>query len=107
MNTNRKLLLEKLKDEVLKRIERYNNHQHHIGGALDKNLEDQAFEIQNDDIVDLLNNEAFIELAQINKALSRIELKMGEYCEKCGDQIEPHRLNALPYSTRCKDCLDL
>ena len=44
------------------------------------------------------------ELAQIERALTR--LKQGTYsvCEACGGKIPVARLNALPYSTTCVEC---
>ena len=41
---------------------------------------------------------------QIKAALERIE--NGEYgeCQSCGEQIEPRRLNALPWAANCVQC---
>jgi DnaK suppressor protein len=43
-------------------------------------------------------------LAQVINALQRFD--QGEYgvCERCGDDIDPARLNALPYVTLCLSC---
>ncbi|KPQ26069.1 MAG: hypothetical protein HLUCCA13_03100 [Halomonas sp. HL-48] len=101
---DRRTQLEKLREEILERIQRYDMHQHHTHGALDKDLQEQALEIQSDDVVDLLDNEARAELAQIDKAVTRIDAKIGDYCEICGELIEIHCLNALPYATRCSEC---
>ncbi|MBT2774339.1 TraR/DksA C4-type zinc finger protein [Halomonas sp. ISL-60] len=100
----RKTQLEQLREEVLERIQRYEAHQRHTRGALDKDLEEQALEIQGDDVVDLLDNEARAELAQIEKALSRIDTHVGDRCEVCGELIETQRFHALPYATRCNEC---
>ncbi len=101
---DRKEWLMDLRVEILERIQRYEAHQHHRSGALDKDLEEQALEIQSDDVVDLLGNEARAELTQIDKAISRIDAHLGEYCEVCGEVIDIHRLQALPYATRCNEC---
>jgi DnaK suppressor protein len=44
------------------------------------------------------------ELKAIQDALAR--LKRGEYgyCERCGDEIPPGRLEAMPQATLCVDC---
>src|SRR5688500_1578246 len=44
------------------------------------------------------------ELRAIQDALAR--LKRGEYgeCERCGDEISPGRLEALPHATLCIEC---
>ncbi|WP_386083059.1 TraR/DksA family transcriptional regulator [Vreelandella sp. F11] len=102
-NERRRALVE-LRIETLERIQRYEAHQHQRSGALDKDLEEQAPQIQSDDIVDLLDNEAHAELTQIEKAISRIDAHVGERCEVCGEVIDIHRLQALPYATRCNEC---
>ncbi|MCD6003522.1 MULTISPECIES: TraR/DksA family transcriptional regulator [Halomonadaceae] len=100
----RKALLEGLRTELQERLQRYKEHQHRISGALEKDLEEQATQVQNDEVVDQLENEATSELTQIELALARIEAQLGDYCEECGGLIAPERLKALPYATRCKDC---
>ncbi|TDX31085.1 TraR/DksA family transcriptional regulator [Modicisalibacter xianhensis] len=103
----RKATLEELRADLQARIHRYQDHQHRTSGALDKDLEEQALETQNDEVVDRLEQEAKDELAQVDRALARIDAQVGDRCEECGDPIAPERLAALPYTTRCKDCADL
>jgi DnaK suppressor protein len=45
-----------------------------------------------------------IQLARIDKAMER--LKLGKYgkCVKCGKDITPGRLRAIPYVERCIQC---
>lgn len=104
---DRKALLEGLRAELQARIHRYEGHQRRLNGALDKDLEEQALEIQNDDVVNQLDHGARSEVAQIEKALARIDAELGDRCEKCGGPIATGRLEALPYTTRCKDCAEL
>lgn len=104
---DRKTLLEGLRTELQARIQRYEDHQHRTSGALDKDIEDQALEVQNDEVVERLDDEAKTELAQVERALARIDAQVGDRCEECGDPIAPGRLEALPYTTHCKDCADL
>ncbi len=44
------------------------------------------------------------EIAQIDAALARVEA--GEYgvCRDCGQEIDPRRLDALPYALLCTEC---
>jgi DnaK suppressor protein len=44
------------------------------------------------------------ELRQVQRAIAR--LRRGEYgrCRRCGDDIPPARLEALPYAELCLDC---
>lgn len=46
-------------------------------------------------------------LVQVDDALKRID--SGDYgkCERCGEQIEVGRLEALPYATLCLSCKQL
>lgn len=43
-------------------------------------------------------------LAQIESAVNRIEQGVYGLCERCGQVINPERLEALPYATRCVNC---
>lgn len=104
---DRKALLEGLRVELQERLQRYQDHQHRISGALDKDLEEQATQAQNDEVVDQLEDEASAELAQVERALARIAEQLGECCEECGGLIAPERLKALPYATRCTGCTAL
>lgn len=43
-------------------------------------------------------------LAQIEAAVRRIEQGVYGMCERCGQAINPDRLQALPYATTCVNC---
>jgi DnaK suppressor protein len=43
-------------------------------------------------------------LAQVEAALARFEEGVYGVCERCGDQIDPARLKALPYASLCMSC---
>lgn len=43
-------------------------------------------------------------LAQIEAAVRRIEQGVYGMCERCGQAINPERLEALPYATTCLNC---
>ncbi|OZT75012.1 conjugal transfer protein TraR [Vreelandella boliviensis LC1] len=104
---DRKALLENMRTELRERVQRYKDHQQRINGALDKDLEEQATQALNDEVVDRLEDEATLELLQIDRALARIEEQVGDHCEECGDRIAPNRLKALPYTTCCTDCASI
>lgn len=104
---DRKTLLEELRTEFQARIQRYESHQHRTSGALEKDSAEQATQAQNDEVVDWLEDEATAELAQVERALARLDAGVGDRCEECGESIAPGRLEALPYATRCKGCADL
>ena len=43
-------------------------------------------------------------LSAIETALARIEAGTYGKCERCGQEIAPERLRAIPYATLCIDC---
>jgi DnaK suppressor protein len=43
-------------------------------------------------------------LAQVTDALERFEQGTYGLCERCGAEIDPARLKALPYATLCLHC---
>lgn len=101
---DRKLELEHLRDELIARLDRYKAHKEQKEGPLDRDLEEQAIELENDDVIDSLEREAEEELSQVMHALARIREGQGETCEGCGELIDEARLAAVPYTTLCRDC---
>ncbi|MBZ9557505.1 MULTISPECIES: TraR/DksA C4-type zinc finger protein [unclassified Modicisalibacter] len=105
MNANqRRRELEALRDTLEERLQRYRAHQHREAGPLDKDLGEQALEIENDEVIDRLEEEARGELDQVKRALTRLAEGNGSRCERCGVSIDPGRLQALPATTRCLAC---
>jgi RNA polymerase-binding protein DksA len=43
-------------------------------------------------------------LSAIDSALARIAAGTYGLCERCGQEISPERLRAIPYATLCIDC---
>ncbi|GGC74192.1 TraR/DksA family transcriptional regulator [Marinobacter halophilus] len=101
---NRMSELETLQADLEARLARYHAHQRRETGALDKDSEEQATQTQNDEVVDSLEQEARNELVQIAHALERINTGLGGECERCGEEIDPRRLQVLPYTTVCVNC---
>lgn len=72
----------------------------------DADFEEQAVETQNNEVVEQIDREAQLQLAQVEKALQRID--QGEYniCARCGGEISGARLKALPHTDLCINCAD-
>ncbi|WP_290798290.1 TraR/DksA C4-type zinc finger protein [Halomonas sp.] len=104
---DRKGVLEGLQVDLIERIERYRAHKEQRGGPLDKDMEEQAIELQNDEVVDALEREAEEELRQVMHALARIDAGEGDVCEACEEPIAPERLGAVPFTTLCRHCAEL
>lgn len=51
-----------------------------------------------------LSNHARRLLVQIDDALRRMDAGSYGLCERCGEAIEPERLEAIPYATMCMEC---
>lgn len=104
--SSRKSELETLRAELKARLEKYEAHQHREDGALEKDSEDQAVQVQNDEVVNSLEEETRIELGQVERALERLANGQGGECEECGNQIDPRRLEVLPYTSLCVKCAE-
>ena len=63
-----------------------------------------AFELEKDLTLDENTKDL---LTQVEKALERISKKKYGDCEICQKPIPVNRLDALPYTTSCKDCANL
>lgn len=44
------------------------------------------------------------QLAEIDAALARLRAGTYGVCLDCGDPIQPRRLEAVPWASRCRDC---
>lgn len=95
------LELRKQLTQRMKRIDRDIRHE-----DLSADWNEQATERENDEVLESLGNAAERELANINAALKRIEDGSYFYCEDCGDDIPPARLELLPFSTLCVSCAE-
>jgi RNA polymerase-binding protein DksA len=94
------------KDELEIRLSNTHKHITHADGPPNPDFAEQAVERQNDEVIYGLNESARAELIQIKQALERIA--SGEYgiCQECGRQIPMERLEAIPYTSYCVECLE-
>ena len=103
MNEIKNRLLE-LKRDIEKRIEKTQQHIRHVDGPVEQDFEEQVVSRENDDVIYNLDSLAKSELLQINAALQRIDKGIYGVCSRCGENIDPERLKALPYADTCTDC---
>ncbi len=102
--TDHTALIDRLKSRRAELVEDLDE----IEGALDdpapKDWEDQASERQGDEVLSSLGQHDADEIRRIDAALARA--KAGEYgiCVKCGNDISPERLDAVPETPFCKTC---
>lgn len=107
MTEDRRTTLREMESEELARIEQYERHMRREGGPLDRDMEEQAIEVENDEVVEGLLEGSRARLAQIRHALERVESGGGDLCEDCDEPIPPGRLEALPTATLCTDCAEV
>lgn len=69
-----------------------------------KDWEDRSVERQGDEVLEAMGQQDLTELRAIDAALARIEDDTYGICAKCGDDISPERLNAVPTAALCRNC---
>jgi RNA polymerase-binding protein DksA len=92
-----KLRLSELQDHLAK-VDR------ELHKLLPADSEDQAIELENQDVLEGLERAELREIRQIEAALTRISEGSYGTCAKCGGRIEPRRLKALPTAAVCISC---
>lgn len=96
-----KQALEKLREELLTRIHKIEDHLHNPQDELNEHWDDQAIAIRDNNMRKNLLVEAQQELQHVYNALSRIENGTYGECSVCDEPIDPKRLQAVPYATLC------
>ncbi len=93
--------LEKKREEILQRL---NEIQETWRRPVDVDLEEQAQELENEEVLAALDKEGMEELNRIDRALERMDQGVYDVCRLCGATISPERLEALPYTDVCAVC---
>jgi RNA polymerase-binding transcription factor DksA len=70
----------------------------------DRDSEERASELENDDVLEGLDTIARAEVGQIRAALERIEAGLYGTCSACGRPIAAERLAAVPTAITCVRC---
>jgi len=104
---SREALIQRLQDrrEALERqSQRVQADRRRAAGALDPDLDEQAIELENDEVLDALDEVERAELVAIRAALGRIETGRFGVCDACAEEIDRRRLEVLPAAALCVDC---
>ena len=67
-------------------------------------LADEASDVVSRDLNLALRSNSQDLLAQVESALGRLDDGTYGVCARCGNEINPERLDALPYATYCIKC---
>ena len=94
------------RDELTERVQRIETELGHHEQPPPADFSDRASELDNLEVLEALQVEGRTELARVEGALARLD--RGEYsrCARCGGDIAPDRLAALPYIDSCIVCAD-
>ena len=95
--------LEKKKQELTTRLERIHAN---LRRGYEADSKERAKQLEDNEVVDALGNEAREELKKITAAMIRLD--EGEYgiCVECGLPINEGRLEVYPYADECIDCAE-
>lgn len=95
--------LNQKKAELTKRLERISAN---LRRGYDSDSKERAKELEDNEVVDALGNEARAEIAKISAALRRMESGDFGNCTECGMPINEARLHAYPYAEECIECAE-
>lgn len=100
--------IERHKQQIEARLEDLRDHLRNVDDALDvtadPDLEDQAIELQDDEVLEGLGRAGEREIQLLGRALVRIGNGTYGICKKCGEEIARERLDIVPYAVLCRDC---
>jgi len=92
------------REQLLQRLERIRVDATHRAAPLSADSPDRAQEQENDEVLDRLDRDTGVLLAQYHHALEHIDQGRYGICERCGFAIDARRLDAVPQATTCVDC---
>ncbi len=95
--------LEKKKQELSARLERISAN---LRRGYEADSKERAKQLEDNEVVDALGNEARVEVAKISAALRRMDTGDFGICTECGLPIEVGRIEAYPYADECIDCAE-
>lgn len=79
-----------------------------IEGALrvpgDPDSAEQAIAAEGNEVLEVLEDSALLEISKINAALARIEAGSFGSCTVCGEAVGDNRLETLPHASQCIAC---
>ena len=98
-----RVALERKKTELTTRLERINAN---LRRGYEADSKERAKQLEDNEVVDALGNEAREELKKISAAMQRLDA--GDYglCVECGLPINEGRLRVYPYAHECIDCAE-
>lgn len=78
--------------------------EHELDAPMNADVEERATEREGDEVLEDLGNAGLQELRMIRAALDRVAKGTYGVCAKCGEDISPERLDAVPSTPFCRTC---
>ena len=104
-NAIRERLLRR-REELRQRASDASAEARHESDPLSADFAEQVTQRENDDVLGAISDSARAELEQVEGALKRLASGRYGICAACGEEIEPERLAAVPYTDRCRACAE-
>ncbi|MBY3095177.1 TraR/DksA family transcriptional regulator [Rhizobium laguerreae] len=102
MNKNSvQMVLQTMKDDLVRRLEAIDAD---LCVALEKDSEERATQVENDEVLREMQAEGRDQIAAIDAAIGRLNDGTYGQCAKCHHPIGKERLTAVPYTPFCIDC---
>ncbi len=102
-NEIRQQLLAK-RQELIQRVADIQKDLRNEDNPVEKDFEEQAVQMENEEVLNALDAEGRTTLLKIDRALQRIEAGNYDICTMCDTTIPIERLRAMPYTELCVDC---
>lgn len=100
--------IDERKAQIETRIAELTTQMQKISDDLDQplpaHLEDQAIDLEDDEVLERLGQANRQEVQLLNDALKRMADGTYGVCAKCGDDISQARLDAVPHAVICRNC---
>jgi RNA polymerase-binding protein DksA len=95
--------LNRKKEELSARLSRISAN---LRRGYEADSKERAKQLEDNEVVDALGNEARAEIAKISAALNRMDRGEFGFCTECGTPIPEGRLMAYPYADECIECAE-
>jgi DnaK suppressor protein len=99
----RRQLLAK-RQEILQRVSDIKKNMWSEDNPIEKDFEEQAVQLENEEVLNALDAEGRATLLKIDHALQRIAAGNYGTCAVCDTRIPIERLYVMPYTELCVDC---
>jgi RNA polymerase-binding protein DksA len=92
------------RQELLQRVSEIQKDLRNENNPIEKDFEEQAVQMENEEVLSALDAEGRATLLKIDHALQRIEAGNYDICAMCDTKIPIERLRVMPYTELCVDC---